>query len=133
MQQNIYLFGNPDHQADSMAIKIAKQLSLKLSNVNFIFVKPNEDLPFVDQENVIIMDTVMGIDQVTLITESDLDKFQLPPRFSAHDFDLGFQLKYLKKIDKIYSFNLIALPFKEEINLYEVVKMIKQISAPPIS
>jgi len=116
-----------------MAIKIAKQLSLELSNVNFIFVKPNEDLPFVDQENVIIMDTVMGIGQVTLITESDLDKFELPPRFSAHDFDLGFQLKYLKKIGKIYSFNLIALPFKEEINLYEVVKMIKQISIPPIS
>jgi len=31
------------------------------------------------------------------VVDDDLDKLVLPPRSSVHDFDLGFQIKYLKK------------------------------------
>ena len=120
---NIYLFGNQDHQQDSLAFKIAQQVKQQFPNLKFISIKPNEDLPFENQEQVIIMDAVEGIFEITLITEKNIDKIQLPPRFSAHDFDLGFQLKYLQKLDKLKKFIIIGLPMNQRVSF----KKIKQI------
>ncbi|PIP53279.1 hypothetical protein COX08_01825 [Candidatus Beckwithbacteria bacterium CG23_combo_of_CG06-09_8_20_14_all_34_8] len=121
----IYLFGNPNVEIDKLSFTVADKLKPLIPSIEFISVKPNEDIPFDDKENVFIMDTIMGITKVTLITENDLDKFQLPPRFSAHDFDLGFQLKYLKKLGKIKTFTIIGLPMNKKIDINLVVNKIK--------
>lgn len=123
----IYLFGNQDLDMDNRAFKVAEKLKTELLNIEFITVKPNEDLPFTSQERVVLMDTIMGIDKLTLITEKDLAKFQLPPRFSAHDFDLGFQLKYLKKLKKINAFMIIGLPMEKEADIKEVKTIIRRL------
>lgn len=100
----------------SLKLRKGKQIGMSQSiqrKVEFVFVKPNEDLPFVDEEEVVIMDVVEGIDKVTVITEEDLDKLVLPPRSSAHEYDLGFQLRYLKKLGKIHRVKIIGLPVKK--------------------
>ena len=102
----VYVFGNPDTSLDNRAIQAAN----KIKGVDFVFVSPNQDLPFAGQKNVVIMDTVQGIDEVTLYTEKDLDKIVTSPSTTAHDYDLGFQLKYLTKLGQLGQFSLIALP-----------------------
>lgn len=120
-------------ERDSLAIEVAKRLesgealekldkmvyeSLKQvgddvgdeSDLSFLFVKPNEDLPFVGEKMVVILDVVEGIEKVTVLTEGDLDRLVLPPRSSAHEYDLGFQLKYLRKLEKIGKVRIVGLP-----------------------
>lgn len=102
----IYVFGNPDTPLDNLAIKTAK----KIKGVDFVFVNPNADLPFAGQKHVVIMDTVQGIDEITLFTKKDLDKIVTSRSTTVHDYDLGFQLKYLTKLGQLGQFSLIALP-----------------------
>ena len=120
----IYLFGNQDHAQDNIAFIAADKLKKQNPKLRFITVKPNQDLPFENEAQVIILDAVDGIDKITLITQENIDKIQLPPRFSAHDFDLGFQLKYLKKLGKIKKFTIIGLPMNGKIDYKKLEKLI---------
>jgi hypothetical protein len=176
----VYVFGNPDIEVDSLAIRVAREIeeilrlpdpaqrikraqddklvfesltSLSsevggdkeevtrlsglshrprsvrddisaiesLADMSFVCVKPNEDLPFVDdssmgsgQDMVVILDVVEGIDEVTVFTEKDLEKLELAPRTSAHEYDLGFQLRYLRKLGKIGKVRIVGLPMKKK-------------------
>jgi len=122
----IYVFGNPDHHQDSITLTILEQLQPMFPDVNFQVVKPNQDLPFVDQDNVLIMDAVEGITKVTLIQDQDIEKLIMPPRGTAHDFGLGFQLKYLKKLGKLGTVTIIGLPLTGKIDIEIVEKFIRQ-------
>ena len=125
----IYLFGNPDYEPDSLVFVVADKLKSSFPKIKFERVKPNEDLPFVDQSKVVLMDVVMGLKKPNLIKQSDLDKVQLPPRFSAHDFDLGFQLKYLQKLGKLKEIFIIGLPMNEKVDYKQLEKIIKKLKA----
>ena len=106
----VYVFGNEDLDFDNLAIKLARELGEGFKEVDFKFVKPNQDLPFERGEDVYILDQVQGLDQIKILTEDDVDKLVLAPRTSVHDFDLGFQLKYLKKLGKLGRVTIIGLP-----------------------
>lgn len=123
---NIYVFGNPDFSNDNIAVKTAKQLidnhSLKRQNINFIFQDPNED--FVpDEKGIIIMDAAKGIKKVRLL--KDLDKIRLHKSTTMHDFDVTFQLKLLRKINRIRSVKIIAIP--ADLNLREAVRQVTKV------
>ncbi len=64
---NVYVFGNEDVPEDRRAIEVAEKLVNTLDDVSFIPVKPNEDVPFANERCVVILDTVQGIRDVTLI------------------------------------------------------------------
>jgi hypothetical protein len=85
----VYVFGNEDYEGDNRAFEVAKHFEQKLKNVEFIKVKPNEDVPFIDENFVVILDAIEGISEVIEVADDDLDKLVLPPRSSVHDFDLG--------------------------------------------
>jgi Ni,Fe-hydrogenase maturation factor len=106
----VYVFGNQDLPQDNIAIKAAQKLDGNVKSVEFVFVKPNEDLPFVKEVKVVIMDAVEGANKVMLFDEGALDKLVLSPRTSVHDFDLGFQLRYLSKLGKLGEVKIIGLP-----------------------
>lgn len=143
---NIYVFGNPDHPEDSLAIKAAKLLETKKyfltqaseghgnkktkkQQFKFIFIKPNQDLPFIKKKEVIIMDTVKGISKPTIFTEKDLDKIKLSPRTTVHDFDLGFQLKYLRKLGKLRKLIIIGLPMQNNMSQTSIQSIFKKLVA----
>ncbi len=112
-------------------------LTKKLQNsdfpqIDFIEVKPNEDLPFFNGEDVIIMDTVSDILEPCLISDKQLEGINLPPRTSAHDFDLGFQLKYLKKLGKLGKITIVGLPMLEKIDYSSIQSIFKKLVAQDI-
>jgi Ni,Fe-hydrogenase maturation factor len=126
---DVYVFGNEDVPGDNISFKIVKKLKDKLKQINFIIVKPNEDLPFAgEKKRVVILDTVEGLEKITEIT--DIDKFVLPPRSTVHDFDLSFQLKYLKKIGHLGEVHIIGLPMQEEkINYFLIQSILRKLVA----
>jgi Ni,Fe-hydrogenase maturation factor len=125
----VYIFGNQDVPKDRRAFDVAKELEGKIQNVEYIKVKPNEDVPFIDERFVVILDAIAGIKNVTEVHDGDLDKLVLPPRSSVHDFDLGFQLKYLKKIGKLGKVTIIGLPMEEEIDYFLIQSILRKLVA----
>lgn len=137
----VYLFGNEDLREDSLAFKAVEAPGVKVEGVEFVKVKPNEDLPFAQdncgtdsepssgEDFVVIMDTVYGINEVTVFDESDLDKISALSRTSVHDFDLGFQLKYLKKLGKLKRVKIIGIPMEKEIDYFSIQSILRKLVA----
>jgi Ni,Fe-hydrogenase maturation factor len=123
----VYVFGNPDYAGDKVAIETAKKLEGKIDEVEFIQVKPNEDLPFTDADNVVILDAVEEIKEVTIITEKDFDKLNVAKSVTAHDWDLGFQLKYLKKLGKLKKITIIGLPQTGDIDYFRIQSILRKL------
>jgi Ni,Fe-hydrogenase maturation factor len=109
----VYVFGNEDLKQDNVAFEAVNKLKNTLDNVEFIKVNVNQDLPFAEEENVVLMDAIEGIEKVTEIKDKDLDKLIVSKSSTVHDFDLGFQLKYLRKIGKLGKVVIIGLPMQE--------------------
>jgi len=129
----VYVFGNEDLDFDNGAIAVAKKIGGTLSEVEFVIVKPNEDLPFDNGVDTVVMDVVEGLTEVILIQDDgyrgELDKIILPPRTTAHDFDLGFQLKYLKKLGKLGRVKIIGLPMVGNIDYDRIHSILRKLVA----
>ncbi len=128
----VFVFGGPNFEGDAIAPYVAKRLEDKIEGVEFITVNPNEDLPFADEDNVVILDAVQGIDEVTVIDEKNLDKLKMVRSVSVHDFDLGFQLKYLKKLGKLKKITIIGLPQKGKLNYLCIQSILRKLVAQDI-
>ena len=113
---NVYVFGNEHVAEDNRAIEVAGELEGAIESVSFVFVEPNEDVPFADEARVFILDTVQGIQDVALVEGDGIDTLVLSPRGSVHDFDLAFQLRYLKKLGKLGEVTLIGIPQEGEVD-----------------
>lgn len=111
----VYVFGNEDSSLDNKPFKIIEKLKMDF-DVDFVIVGINSDLPFYNKENVVILDTIDGIKEVTQLDDSDLDKLITKNSTSVHDFDLGFQLKYLKKLGKLGKVIIIGIPMSGKLN-----------------
>ena len=131
-QLNVYVFGNENLDFDSNALSVVNGIGEGLAGVEFVIVNPNEDLPFAGGQDVVIMDVVEGLTEVKLIENDELEKVILPPRTTTHDFDLGFQLKYLKKLGKLGKVTLIGLPMRGEINYNRIHSIFKKLVAQDI-
>ena len=125
----VYVFGNEDVECDKRAFEVKNKLEKKYCDISFVDVKPNENLPFDNHEDVVIMDVVDGLKEVTLIQNDDLDKIILPPRSSTHDFDLGFQIKYLKKLGKLGKATIIGLPMRGAIDYNRIHSILRKLVA----
>lgn len=113
----VYIFGNRDVEFDNKAFSIANILKKDFPSVEFIEVNINQDLPFDHRENIVIMDCIDRINDVVYINNFDINSLSKSSVSSVHDFDLGFQLKYLKKLGKLGKVSLIGLPMKNKIKV----------------
>lgn len=125
----VYVFGNKNLGLDNKALVAQKKLGAIFPHIKFIEVEPNADLPFEPDQHVYIMDTVEGIEEPELIADRDLDKLISTGSVSVHDFDLGFQLKYLKKLGKLGNVTIIGLPMKKKINYLRIQEIFKKLVA----
>ena len=128
----VYVFGNKDLELDNKALIAQKKLGAIFPQIEFVEVEPNADLPFERDRQVYIMDTVEGIEEPTLIEDSDLDKLINSSSVSVHDFDLGFQLKYLKKLGKLGNVTIIGLPMEKKIDYLRIQSIFKKLVAQDI-
>jgi len=125
----IYVFGNEDEKMDSRAMNVVKKLKETWSEICFVSVKPNEDLPFADGESVVLMDVIEGLIHPELIRDSQVQKILTPPRSTVHDFDLGFQLAYLKKLGRLGKVTIIGLPMSGRLNYARIHSIFKKLVA----
>ena len=125
----VYVFGNWDLEFDNNALKITEKLSKDLDSLEFIEVKPNQDISFESEDNVIILDVIEGLKDVRVFDEKHIDKLVLSPRTSVHDFDLGFQLKYLKKLGKIKNVKIVGLPMTGDVDYNSIHSIFKKLVA----
>ena len=56
----VYIFGNKEVPGDAAAIEVAEGVGGAVDGVSFVLVGPNEDVPFVDEARVVILDVVHG-------------------------------------------------------------------------
>ena len=123
--KKIYIFGNDYLENDSLPIKLKPKLEKIFPEIKFIIQDPNENLRPENGE-LFIIDTVIGPNKVVVI--EDIEKIEREPSVSMHDFDLGFNLKLLKKIGLLKKTIIIGIPSEsnlEEVIFDEVVKKIK--------
>jgi hypothetical protein len=104
--QKIFIFGNEDLQMDSLPLRILPILQKKFPEIEFVTVDPNEEWNV--PENVVVIDTAVGIKDVTVF--DSLEKFTAPPRVGMHDFDALTNLRYLQKLGKIKTVKIIGVP-----------------------
>jgi len=132
MKRTVYVFGNEDVPEDSVPLALYDSLSQDFPSLEFVKIAPNADLPFAGQESVIIFDTIQGISAIKVFNEQDLKHMVLSPRTSVHDFDLGFQLKFLMKIGKLKHITLIGLPMGVDIPYDSIHETFKKLVAQDI-
>ena len=126
---NVYVFGNKYVAEDKRAIEVARELQNTVEGVSFIFLGPNEDVPFANEPQVVILDTIAGIQHVALVEGDAIDSLILSPRGSVHDFDLAFQLRYLKKLGKLGDVTLIGIPQEGELNHLRTKSILRKLVA----
>jgi Ni,Fe-hydrogenase maturation factor len=126
---NVYVFGNEHVAEDKRAIEVAGELQNIVEGVSFIFLGPNEDAPFADEPQVVILDTVQGIRDVVLVEGDEIDTLVLSPRGSVHDFDLAFQLRYLKKLGKLGEVTVIGIPQEGEVDHLRIKSIFRKLVA----
>jgi Ni,Fe-hydrogenase maturation factor len=125
----VYVFGNEYASEDRRAIEVANELEGTVEGLSFVIVKPNEDVPFFDERRVVILDTVQGLRDVTLIEGDSLDELILSPRASVHDFDLAFQLRYLRKLGKLGEVRIIGVPQEGEVDYLRIQSILRKLVA----
>jgi hypothetical protein len=106
IKQKIYVCGNVALEQDSMPFKILPELKHVLPAIDFIEFDPSENFP--DEDPLFLLDTVLDIDEVTVI--EDIEKLADSPRISVHDSDLAFHLKWLKKMGNPQKVIIFGVP-----------------------
>lgn len=125
VKKTIYIFGNEILSFDSTPIKLAPDLQKIFPEFIFEVIDPNENLHPKNKE-LLIIDTIMDIDKVVIF--NDIDKIQDSPRYSMHDFDLGFNLKLLQKIGELKKVTIFGVPphIEKKEAIKQLVKLIHE-------
>ncbi len=105
----VLVFGNPMVKHDSLPLKLLDRLREAFPQIEFREFDPNENLEK-EGRDLTIIDTIEGIDKVVLFTA--IEKIKTPKIYSMHDYDLGYNLKLLKKLDYIDSVKILGVPMK---------------------
>ncbi|MFH1585190.1 MAG: hypothetical protein ABIB79_00300 [archaeon] len=126
--KKILVFGNPLMEEDNLALKILPKLRLLFPHIEFKEFDAGESFNG-EGKHLTILDVVDGIDKVQVLDQ--VDDLQIPERFTMHDFDLAYNLRLLKFLDKIETIMVIGLPMHmdEDDVLNEAVRVIGGLKA----
>jgi hypothetical protein len=121
MTRQIWVFGNPDLEIDSLPLRLLPSLKKTFPKIEFRVLDSNEEWQV--PEDLVILDTAMGVKEITIF--DDLKKFESTPRVSLHDFDALTNLRLLQKLGKLKKIKIIGLPpMMEEKHALEQLKQI---------
>ena len=118
----IYVIGNVLVEKDSLPVKLIPILKKDFLGIDFIEFDPSEDFR-PENKTLTIIDTILDIENTILF--HDIDKIDVKGICSLHDFDLGYNLKLMKKFGMIDTVNIIGVP--PDLDKKEAVKQIKEI------
>ena len=115
-------------EKDSLPLKLIGRLREAFEDIEFKEFDPSENLEK-EGRDLVIIDSVEGIDKVVLIT--DIDAIQTQKVYSMHDFDLGYGLKLLKKLNLIDSVKIFGVPMK--ISERDALKQLEELISANLS
>ena len=122
----VLCLGNEFIKKDSLALRVALELSKELKEFEFIKIKDSFELVnYLQEDNeLIILDVVDGLKEVRGIGIEDLEDSKI---MSAHDFDAGFFLKLLKELGEKKSVKIIGIPVEGNLGMIKerVAEMLK--------
>lgn len=101
----ILVCGNPLVKQDSTALKAAEMLKKILPEIDFEEFDSVEELR---NEEINILDVVEGLKKPKVI--KNIDDIKIGKIYSTHDFDLGQNLKLLKKLGLIGKVTIFGVP-----------------------
>ncbi len=110
----VSVFGNPDLKEDSLVVKLMPKLKIEFPGVEFKVEDPVEGLKPPKNGLWVILDMAQGIDKIRVF--EDIDKLVDERRVSLHDYDVGMELKLLKKLGKIKKLKIVAVPMEMKKN-----------------
>lgn len=108
MNNTVYVLGNPLLRSDSLPLQLLPLLKKRCPHIDFDILDPTEELIFNTNQDLTLIDTVIGIDKVTVF--HDLSCFAYSPRITVHDYDLPINLGILQKLKKIKNITIIGVP-----------------------
>ncbi len=124
IKRKILVFGNALVDKDSLALAISRELRSK--RFEFVECDSAENIEQFEKD-LLILDVAEGIKSVCLV--DDLSKLETFHAYSLHDFDLTMTLKLMKKIGKINSVRIIAIPvhYDKKKAVAEVTKILNSL------
>jgi Ni,Fe-hydrogenase maturation factor len=120
--QKIYVFGNILVEKDALPVKLIPELKKQLPEFEFLELDPTEEI-IPENMSLTIIDTALDIKEARLL--NDIEKIEVQKICSLHDFDVGYNLKLMKKFGILEKVNIICIP--EKIEAKKVIKQIKKI------
>lgn len=123
MKKIIYILGNLNLEVDSLPLKLIPKLKESFPEIDFVVLDPTENVP--EGEHLVIIDTIINSDEVKML--KDIEKIVSSPTCSLHDFDLGMQLKIMKKLGKIKEVTIIGVPPPSKITMEKAFDGVKKI------
>ncbi|MEW6749047.1 MAG: hypothetical protein AB1295_05050 [Candidatus Micrarchaeota archaeon] len=103
----VLVFGNPMVEEDSIALRLMPLLRERFPGVEFKEFDPTENLEG-EGRDLIILDAAKGIGKAVLLEGTS--SLERSGTYSLHDYDLPISLSLLKRLGKIDSVRLIAVP-----------------------
>ena len=124
MKKTIYILGNPLLVNDNLPIRLMPKLQKLCPMFFFQQFDPTEELPVGIDKELILIDTVIGIDKVEIF--HNLSHFNISPRVSVHDYDLPINLGLMEKLGKIKKITIFGVPSKgnEEKIIKELINLL---------
>ncbi|MCR4263548.1 MAG: hypothetical protein NUV98_02405 [Candidatus Roizmanbacteria bacterium] len=103
----IFVFGNEISDVDNHAPSLIPELSKRFPDIEFILGDPTENW-WQGENELVIMDTVVGIEKVTVF--NSLDAFEKQTQITPHDYDLYMDLQLMLKIGNVSKVKIIGIP-----------------------
>ena len=133
MMRIIYCVGNPDVPEDALAIELANGFQKEgVPGFRFEVLKHPEIL-INTLGDILILDVVKGITNVTLI--NDISRLKKRNITTLHDFDLGALLQIMKEAGTLKSVRIIGIPMgmKKDQAKKEVISLLDQIGGSSVT
>lgn len=121
----VLYFGNETVPGDVAAIETVERIRKKLPGLDFIHCLSPEEVLLYKDEDIVILDVAKGVDRAREISLDEIKKTRIA---TLHDFDLGFFLKFLKKLGKLPRIRIIVIPQNRNSD-EEVIKILNQMNS----
>jgi hypothetical protein len=107
--KTVLCFGSEGMEGDDLAFAVCRELVGYSEDVSFVKCdSPMDILGYAGGRGLYILDTVKGIEKVSLF--SSVDRFRRAKSVTVHDQDLGMMLKILIEMKMLPDVRIIGIP-----------------------
>ncbi len=123
----VLVFGNILVEKDNIVLRILPDLKKEFPEIEFKELDANEDLQKQGRKLKIIdvADNLDKVREIKMISLEDFNRILTNKIYSMHDFDLGYNLKLLKKMNLIDEVEIICVHMnikeKEALNQVQLI------------